>query len=79
MLLIDMIHIRVIYAKFILSFLYTRSCGLWNALKKILGVTSKLNRRLTAQNRRFRAVAIVQNNSNRPDPLVTSGQPPVEF
>ncbi len=34
----------------------------------MLGVTSKLNRGLTAQNRRFRAVAIVQNNSNRPEP-----------
>ena len=28
-----------------------------------LGVTSKLNRRLIAQNRRSRAVAIVQNNT----------------
>ncbi len=44
-----------------------------------LGVTSKLNRRLTAQNRRFRAVAIVENNSNRPEPPVPGGQPPVEF
>ncbi len=43
------------------------------------GVTSKLNRRLTAHNRRFRAVAIVQNNSNRPEPLVTGGQQLVEF
>ena len=45
----------------------------------LLGVTSKLNRRLTAQNRRFRALAIVQNNSDRPEPPVTGGQPPVEF
>ncbi len=44
-----------------------------------LGVTSKLNQRLTAQNRRIRAVAIVQNNSNHPEPPVTGGQPPVEF
>ncbi len=44
-----------------------------------LGITSKLNRRLTAQNRLFLTVAIVQNNSNRPEPPVTGGQPPVEF
>ena len=31
----------------------------------MLGTASKLNRRLTARNRRFRTVAIVQNKSNQ--------------
>ncbi len=44
-----------------------------------LGITSKLNRRLTARNRWFWAVAIVLNNGNRPEPAVLGGQPPVEF
>ncbi len=44
-----------------------------------LGITSKLNRRLTARNWRFWAVAIVLNNGNRPDPAVLGGQPLVEF
>ncbi len=46
---------------------------------KALGITSNLNRRLTARNRRFWGVAIVLNNDNRPEPAVLGGQPPVEL
>ncbi len=50
-------------------------------LSVTLGISSKLNRRLTARNRRFWAVAIVLNNGNcnRPEAAVLGGQLPVEF
>ncbi len=45
----------------------------------VLGITSKLNRRLTARNRRFWVVAIVLNNGNRSEPMALGGQLAVEF
>ena len=44
-----------------------------------LGAASKPNRRSTAGSVRFRAVVIVKNNRNRPEPDGTAGQPAVGF
>ena len=71
----------------LVSFIISRFVGaftgvIWGVpsnIKFVLGITSKLNRRLTAGDRRFRSVVIVLNNVNRRRPPVTGGQPPVEF
>ena len=44
-----------------------------------LGTTSKSNRRLTGDSVLFRAVSVVLNNDNRPEPDRTAGQLLVEF
>ena len=45
-----------------------KCCSSLLSIEKPLGTTSKPNRRLTSSSVRFRAVSVVLNNDNRPEP-----------